>query len=182
MTRQIAGAALLALLAACGGSDPMPPPPGAFAGTFQITGIHCNGGAGPPFMTARITPPYSNTLVSPDGYSLSSTFTDGTCTIGFPFTQSYPSTSTFIVEGIGVAVTCAPNAAACASLSSLFFGGPTVCGAVDPEGQSFWSFTGVPTVVGGTATVTAAGGPAGYDNLCREAGLTGPLTMVLTKK
>ncbi len=181
MTRHVAGAALLALLAACGGSGPMPPPPGAFAGTFQVTGIHCNGGAGPPSMTARITPPYSNTLVSLDGYSVSSTFTDGTCTIGFPFTQSYPSTSTFIVEGIGVAVTCAPTAAACTSLSSRFFGG-AVCGTANTEVQSFWSFTAVPTVVEGTATVTATGGPAGYTNLCSEAGLTGPLTMVLTKK
>jgi hypothetical protein len=181
MTRCLAGAALLVLLNGCGGSDPQPRPPGAFAGTFQVTGIHCNGGAGPPDMIARITAPYSNTWVSTDGYALSSTFTDGACTIGVPMATSYPTASSFIGGGSGGAVTCAPSPAACASLLALFFGG-TACGAANNEAQSIWSFTAVPTVVGGTATVTATGGPAGYTNNCSNAGLTGPLTLTVTKK
>jgi hypothetical protein len=41
MTRQLAGAVLLSLIAACG-TDPKPKPPGAFAGTFQVTAGYCN--------------------------------------------------------------------------------------------------------------------------------------------
>jgi hypothetical protein len=178
MTRQLAGVALLSLIAACGGSDPKPP--GAFAGTFQFTGVYCNGGSGPPSQTATFVAPYIHTLVSPDGYSVTSTFTDGTCTIGVPLTQSYPSASTFSGRGSGAATTCVPSAAACASLSTFYFGG-SLCGVASNEAESLWSFTAIPTVAGGTVTITATGGPAGYTSTCSNAGLAGPLTYTLTK-
>jgi hypothetical protein len=184
MTRQLAGAVLLSLIAACGGSDPKPPgsvpiPPGAFVGNFLATGQYCNGGTPLPSYLTENVAPYSTGLVSADGHTVNSTFMDGTCTVSSPFNATYEGASTMTLSGSGGAITCAPSAAACASLLAHF---GLSCGSLNSDAASTWSFTTVPTVVGGSLTLTAIGGPNAYTNACSNEGLTGPLTLTYTKQ
>lgn len=180
MMRRIAGAVMLLLFSACGGSDG-PQGPGAMAGSYVVTGITCGGGAGPPLMLALTVEPNSDRLVSADGYAMAEVYADAACTISLPLQVTYPSPGTIGLTGAGNA-TCAPSLAACATLSGtagLPDGLAGVCGLPVTSRTSTYSYGAIPAV-GGTMTLTATGGPASL--FCESAGLTGPFAYTVQRE
>jgi hypothetical protein len=175
MTRRFFKAMTLILLGACGESASTQD---ALVGTFTLTEIHCNGGPVFAPLSAWLTPPNTVKLTSSDGSAVTALFSDGSCTMSYPYTYAYPEAGTMSSTGAGN-VTCSPSVAACAALSNAIEG-KNVCGWPVYTGTNTGLHTPIPAAAGGIVTTTATDGFAA--TACSANGMQDPLTYTWKKE